>query len=132
MDTMQRIAHSKVFMTVALDNLQQGASLTMRHIGQPHPFLSTRDMLIILLEQRYQLIDKGATLLIQHLASLCHLFLPELQHQRVRRRVLHLQQDVTLLKGIVVTAQRIDIRAVVLGNNHIHQFTTLLATPFNE
>ena len=83
MDTMQRIAHGKVFVAVSLDDLQQRTTLTMRDIGKPYPLLSTRDVFIILLEQRHQLIDKGTTLLKELLASLSHLLLPELYEERI-------------------------------------------------
>lgn len=36
MNTMQRESHGKVFVTVTLDDLQQGATLTMRDILQPY------------------------------------------------------------------------------------------------
>ena len=65
-------------MAVALDNVQQGAALTVRHIGQPYPLLSTGDVLIILLKEGYEFINKGTALGIEHLASLCHLLFPKL------------------------------------------------------
>ena len=110
----------------------------MRDIGKPYPLLSTRDVFIILLEQRHQLIDKGTALLKELFASLSHLLLPELHEKRIESCWGNLsgaglfQQGVALLQGIIVVAQGINIRAVVLGNNHIHQFATLLASTLDK
>ena len=68
MDTMQRIAHGKVFVAVSLDDLQQRTTLTMRDLGKPYPLLSTRYALVVILEYGNQFIHKSLSFLIEHFA----------------------------------------------------------------
>ena len=132
MHPMQRVAHRTVFHTVALDNLQQGAALTVGHIVQPHLFATFRNALVIRLKHWYQFVHKSLALPIKLLASLSHLFLPELHQQRVGFLVFHFKQCVALLVGIVIACQRVNIAAIILRDDDIHQFSALLATTLYE
>ena len=81
MDTVQRVAHSQVFVPVALDNVQQRTTLAVGDVLQSYLLLMTGYMLVVLLKDWRQLIHKSRSLTEQLLASLSHLFLPEL-HER--------------------------------------------------
>ena len=58
-NAMQRITYGTVFYPVALDNVQQRTTLTMRHIAQRHLLAAFRDMAIDILKHRYQLRHEG-------------------------------------------------------------------------
>ena len=129
MDTMQGETDGKVLMPVALDDLQQRSSLAVGEIVKSYRLASGGYLIVELLEQRHQFLDEGIALTVYLFSCLRHLFLPYLQHQRVRDRCTPLrllQQDIPLLVCIVISGKGIDIGTVVLGDDHIHQSTALL------
>ena len=90
-NAMQRIAHGTVFHAVALDDLQQRAALAVRHIVKPHLFAVLRNLLVIVLKDRCQLLHEGTAAGIDLLALCGHLFLPYLHQLRIGLPVFHLQ-----------------------------------------
>ena len=131
MDAVQRIAYRTVLEAVALNNIQQRTSLSVRDILQRYLFPLHRDALIDVLEDGHQLAHKLVTLPIDHLARFRHLLFPKFHEHRVRL-LLHLQQRVALLQRLVVIGQRLDITVVVLRNHHIHQTAAFLAASLDE
>ena len=120
MHTVERVAHGTVFVAVTLNHVEQRPTLAMRHVAQRHLFPTCRNLLIDSLENGNQLLDESAALLIQFFAILGHLPLPDVEHRGVGL-LFHPQECVPLLQRLVVVGKRLDIRAVVLRNHHIHQ-----------
>ena len=91
-------------MTVALDDVEQRTTLTVRHVTQRDLLLVVGDAAVYLLKYGYQLLDEGITFGIYLFPTLRHLFFPYL-HKVGIGLVVHLQHSVSLLKGFVVTVQ---------------------------
>ena len=130
-DAVKRVAHDAVFLSVALDDFQQRAALTVGHIVDGHLFATAGDVLVVTLEDGYELADEGLAAQEDALALVCHLLLPEAEHFSVGFFLL-LEHGVALLQRLVVTADRLHIGAVVLRDDEVHEPASLLAAAVDE
>ncbi len=103
----------------------------MRNISQSHCLAAGRDIPIISLEYGHKLAHERIAGGIYSFAGGSHLLLPYIHNLRIRL-CLHLQQGVTLLKSLVITAESVNITAVILRYYHVHQPAPLLASAINE
>ena len=88
-------------------------------------------MLIDVLKERDELVDKGAAFGKQLFAVRGHFALPDVE-QGCIRFLLHLQQGITLLECLVIVSKSVDIGPVILRDDHIHQPAAFVATAIDE
>lgn len=130
-DSMQGIAHGTVLMAVATDDLVERTAAAMALITDIDLLKPPGDGLMIMTEHGNEFIDKGATDGMDALALMSHLLLEDVKKGGIGLVVL-LQQGVALLKGLGIAGEMVDIAAVVLGDDHVHQATALLTRAVDE
>ena len=131
MNSMQRVAYSTVLHPVALYDIEQSASLGVRHIAQRHNLMPIAHMIINLLKHGHHLLHKHLSCVIYALAVARHLLFPYFHECHVGL-VVHLQQGVSLLQSLVVAIERLNISIIILRYDYIHEPTSLLAATRDE
>ena len=129
--TFQGISHDAVPLTAGSQQFQQVSFRRMRFVGQAHLLAALRNIRIISLEHRNELINKLPALAIDHLTGSSHRLFPD-SHQLLLGFHFSLQQSVSLQQSLVITDQRVQVFTVELRNHHIHETAAFFTAARNQ
>ena len=131
MYAVQGVAHDAVFGTIALDDFEQVASLSVTGVLDADGFLAACDGVVELLEYGDEFFDEGCALAVDYCAVLCHHLFVDADDVGVGFLV-GTKHGVALVKGFVVSYKCLDVFAVVLGDDYVHEAAALVAASEDE
>ena len=113
MDAVQGVAHDAVFLTVALDGVEQVAAVAVAGVVERNRFVATGDKAVEVLEDGDEFFDESFAFLVDALAVFCHHLFEE-GHDVVARFLVSLEQGIALLEGFVVGGEGGHVFGIVL------------------